>query len=150
MLFAWCSWLHGVIVKHCVHKMAEPLPHKLTSDPTAVPRRRRFRALGQRLGAATEGGGLFIVERGMLFVDRRCAGIACILGVLGVASGLVPLFFGLAWNFGGVAVVLAVYARYRRQRGDLRLSHRLIQIGFVLGVSAVLLGFSDLALVLGP
>jgi hypothetical protein len=72
--------------------------------------------------------------------------MSCVLGALGVAFGLVPLFFGLAWNFGGVAALLATYARYRRRCGDQRISHLATETGFVLGAGAVLVGCGDLAL----
>lgn len=89
---------------------------------------------------------LAIIRIAVPVLKRRCATLASVLGALGVAFGLVPLFFALAWNFGGVATLLALYARYRRRQGDHRISRIATQTGFVLGVSAILLGCGDLLL----
>lgn len=104
------------------------------------------RRSGARLARATERLVLAIIKVGLPVLNRRCATLARMLGAIGVAFGLVPVFFGLAWNFGGVATCLALYARYRRREGDRRISHLATKTGFVLGVSAVLLGCGDLAI----
>jgi hypothetical protein len=101
---------------------------------------------GDRFARVTERVVLAIIRIAAPVLNRRCATLASVLGALGVAFGLVPLFFGLAWNFGGVATLLALYARYRRRQGDHRISRIATQTGFVLGVSAILLGCWDLVL----
>ena len=89
-----------------------------------------------------------LVDTGLPILDRSCASAASLLGALGVAFGMVPLFFGLAWNFGGLATSLAVYARYRHRQGGCRISTLATQTGLVLGVSAILLGCLDLTIIL--
>ncbi len=77
-------------------------------------------------------------------LHRACVALAILLGAAGVLLGLVPLFFGLAWNFGGAATLLALCARRSVGATHGRLWNAAAEAGFVLGVSAVLIGFGDL------
>ena len=86
------------------------------------PRRAVHVPPGRRLTEPLERGVGALVEAGLPVLDRSCATLACALGAIGVVLGLVPLFFGLAWNFGGVAVALAIYAHHRRERGEVRIT----------------------------
>jgi hypothetical protein len=110
-------------------------------------RRDRYERSGEGLARAAERGVGSLLRVGVPLLNRHCATLASLLGALGVLFGLVPLFFGLAWNFGGVAATLAIYALYRQRRGDRRISLLATKTGFVLGVSAIVLGCWDLAVV---
>ncbi len=103
---------------------------------------------GDRLTGALEHEVLGFVRMAMPVLERRSAFLAVVSGSIGLAFGLIPLFFGLAWNFGGLATALALHARACRRHGDLRIPRLAIDAGFVLGVSAVIVGCGDLAVVL--
>ncbi len=86
----------------------------------------------------------------VVYVERGRNGfavVALVCGLIGVALGLIPLFFFLAWTLGIVALVFGLLGRRRAKRDPHVGRKTMATWGAVLGVAALGLGVLGVAII---